>query len=188
MTEGLLEAAELAAADEETLAVEARAGDHLAFGEIYRRYQPVLASYVRPKIGVGTEDTVQNVFVAIHRGLPSYRGPRFFPWAYRVCVNVVTDELRRRHRQGSEDALDGRGELDSGGPTPEEALLAYRLYGRLTEALHGLTEGQRAVFVLARVEGLEYTEIADLLGIPVGTVKSRMFKAVRTLLAVRGED
>ena len=64
---------ELASRSDEDLALEARGGDHLAFGELYRRYYGVIASYVRPKIGDGTEDVIQNVFVSI-RAVGSRKG------------------------------------------------------------------------------------------------------------------
>lgn len=174
---------ELSSWSDEDLALEARGGDHLAFGELYRRYHPVVASYVRPKIGDGTDDVIQNVFLAVHKGLSTYRGPRFFPWVYRICVNTVTDELRRRRRRGLEDTVDS-GVVDGiEGSTPEEELIARRLFSRLSGALERIPEQHRTVFVLARLEGLEYGEIADLLRIPIGTVKSRMWKTVKILMA-----
>lgn len=174
---------ELSSWTDEDLALEARGGEHLAFGELYRRYHPVLVSYVRPKIGDGTDDVIQNVFMALHKGLSTYRGPRFFPWAYRICANTVTDTLRRRRRRGVEDTVEDGVVEGQSGSTPEEELIARRLFGRLSGALERIPEEHRTVFVLARIEGLEYSEIADLLGIPVGTVKSRMWKTVKTLMA-----
>ena len=182
----MLAARDLPEADDETLAIAARDGDHLAFGELYRRYHPVVAGYVRTRIGGSSDDVVQNVFLAILRGLPSYRGPRFFSWAYRICVNVVVDELRRHRRRGLEVSGEVDGVADAGVATPEEELIARRLLSRLSGALARLPEGQRTVFVMARVQGLEYQEIADLLGIPVGTVKSRMWSAVRALIPAGG--
>lgn len=110
------------------------------------------------------------------------RGPRFFSWAYRICVNLVTDQIRlqkRRHdlAQACIDPMETRA------ATPEEELISRQLMDRTRSALQSMPLGQRAVFVLARVEGLSYTEISDLLSIPVGTVKSRIFGAVRTLMA-----
>lgn len=176
--------ADLASRDDESLAREARAGSHLAFAELYRRYRPIVESYVRPRVDLGAEDVVQNVFVAIHRGLESYRGPRFFSWAYRICVNTVVDELRYRRRRGGAEVQIPR-EPNQGADavsTPEEELIARRLFSNLSVTLKELPEAQRTVFVLARVEGLEYQEISEILSIPVGTVKSRMWQAVRTLL------
>lgn len=174
----------LAVRDDESLAREAREGSHLAFAELYRRYRPIVESYVYPRISPGADDVVQNVFVSIHRGLGSYKGPRFFSWAYRICVNAVVDELRYRRRRGGEAVQVSR-ESDHGAgdvPTPEEELIARRLLTTLSGTLKELPEAQRTVFVLARIEGLDYKEISELLSIPVGTVKSRMWQAVRTLL------
>jgi RNA polymerase sigma-70 factor (ECF subfamily) len=185
--QGSFEARELVKTDDEYLALAARAGDHLAFAELYRRYHPIVYSYVCSRLSTGVDDVVQNVFLTIHQGLRTYHGPRFFSWAYRVTVNTVIDELRRRRRRGATE-MAPKGEAivaRDGAPTPEEELIARRLYDRLTGTLGRLPEGQRSVFVLARIEGLEYGEIADLLSIPLGTVKSRMWQAVRTLLATQ---
>lgn len=179
----------LQGADDEELASRARDGDHLAFGELYRRYEPLFVAYVGPRLGEGTADAVQQVFLGILRGLPGYRGPRFFSWAYRICANATADELRRRRRRPRGVPLEDGGEPQAQalGPSPEEVLVAKRLGERLGGALESLPEGQRTVFLLARVEGLGYEAISDLLGIPVGTVKSRMFGAVRALFAEGAE-
>ncbi len=169
--------------EDEALALGAQRGDHLAFGELYRRYAPIFVAYARRKLGEDAVDVVQTAFTSIHARLGTYRGPRFFPWAYRICVNAVTDELRRRNRR-RETALASvttRQSPAKSPPTPEEEVTARQRLLRLAEALKALPESQRNVFVLARVEGLSYHEIADLLDIPEGTVKSRMWHAVRTL-------
>jgi RNA polymerase sigma-70 factor, ECF subfamily len=173
----------LTARDEESLAVGARDGDHLAFGELYRRYHPIFTAYVTPRLPrEDVADTVQAAFLNVLRGLPKYRGPRFFSWAYRICVNTATDELRRRqpgHPPPSPKTATHTAE--SSAPTPEEELIAKRLARHISGALDALPPGQRAVFVLARIDGLDYSEIASLLGVPLGTVKSRMFSALRAL-------
>jgi RNA polymerase sigma-70 factor (ECF subfamily) len=174
---------------DEPLACAARAGSQLAFAELYRRYAPVFAGYARRRLEHGASDVVQVAFIAVFTGLPGYRGPRFFPWAYRICVNAVTDELRRRRRRPEvvTDKLRDDRSLAGQVSTPEQELIAKRLSERLRDALAGLPDGQRAVFVLARVDGLSYAEIAELLDVPEGTVKSRMFKAVKKLFP-KGDD
>jgi len=176
-------------AGDEALAVAARDGSQLAFAELYRRYAPAFASYARRRLSRGASDTVQVAFTAVFTGLPGYRGPRFFPWAYRICVNAVTDELRRRRRRPevTSDELHDDQSLAGEVATPEQELIARRLSERLRDALAELPEGQRAVFVLARVDGLSYAEIAELLDVPEGTVKSRMWKAVKKLFP-KGDD
>ena len=169
--------------DDETLALAAQKGDHLAFGELYRRYAPIYTAYARQKLGDDAVDIVQTVFTLIHARLESYRGPLWFPWAYRICVNAVTDELRRRRRR--REVIDGEVEArrppETSPPSPEEEVIARERLLRLNQDLSGLPDQQRTVFVLARLEGLSYKEIADLMGIPEGTVKSRMWNAIRAL-------
>lgn len=174
---------QIGSADDETLAYAARNGDHLAFGEIYRRYEPIFAGYIRTRITDDrVDDVIQNAFLAIHKGLRNYRGPRFFSWAYRVCVNTATDELRKRRRaQNFESKIGAEKQNPVDVDTPEQVFIAKRLECHFQGELRKLPEGQRTVFVLARIEGLEYREIAQLLDIPIGTVKSRMWKAINFL-------
>lgn len=176
--------------DEESLARAARDGNHLAFGELYRRYQPIFKAYIAPRLAHdGVADVLQSVFLNIHRGLRRYHGPRFFSWSYRICVNTVIDEQRRRRKSLplSQAEVDEKAEVRDQGATPEEELVAKRLATHLSESLDALPAGQRAVFVLARIEGLEYSEVADLLALPIGTVKSRMFTALRALSGKRSQ-
>lgn len=185
---GKLMVAELGRASDEALARAAGAGEHLAFGELHRRYQPIFAGYVRRRLGQDVADVVQNAFIHILKGLPQFSGPRFFPWAFRICVNTVTDELRLRSRRPQLVDTESVSVASTGGHTPEQELLARQLCNQLSLTLDQLPLEQSAVFLLARVQGLGYDEIAALLAIPLGTVKSRMFKAVKALFAKGGES
>ncbi len=165
--------------DDEELVTRFRRGDELAFAELYRRYQPVFFTYAARRIGDRAHDLVQAVFERILNALPSYRGPRFFSWAYRICANLVVDELRRSRPERGWTVADE----EPSAATPEEELIARRRAVRIHRAIAQLPESHRNVFLLARVDGLSYAEIADLLAIPEGTVKSRMFKAVRAVVS-----
>ncbi len=176
-----INATELHASDDEMLARAAQTGDHLAFAELYRRYFPVFAAYAERRLRTEGSDVVQSAFLSIYRGLARYRGPRFFSWAYRICVNAVTDELRKK-RVRRVECLSTNGDPDDlSSPTPEEELIAKRLNEQLNDTLAELPASHRTVFLLARTKGMSYAEIGELLGIPEGTVKSRMFNAVRAL-------
>lgn len=164
---------------DEVLAERARARDAVAFAELYRRYHRLFGAYCRRRVGEDTPDVLQSVFLAVFRGLASYRGPRFLPWAYRICANRVTDALRSTQRQPQREQLDV--DSPSGGTTPEDEFIAKRAATGIHASLMRLPLEQRNVFCMSRIDGLSHAEIADLLGVPVGTVKSRMHKAVRAL-------
>ncbi len=87
-------------AKDEVLAIEASQGNNLAFAELYRRYHAIFGSYACRRLGDDFVDSVQGTFSAIYQKLAGYQGPRFFSWAYRICVNTVTDELRKKQNQG----------------------------------------------------------------------------------------
>ncbi len=155
------------------------------------------------RLGAGSqeaEDLAQEVLLKLYRGASRYQ-PRsqFTAFAMRVARNVWIDNSRRRAARpalrgtgsprpdgeggdlrGLEAAVEGR-EAE-----PSSALSIREEAGRLRRALAELTEGHRMVFEMAVVQGLPYAEIADALEIPVGTVKSRVFHAVRKLRAAIG--
>ena len=141
------------------------------------------------------EDLCQDVFLKIFRSAESYE-PRsqFTAFAMRIAKNAWIDRHRRRGaRVDSVGAvLDGEPELPPEGPDgrdePSRGLEVQEDVERLQAALGTLPEGQRAVFELAVMQELPYAEIASLLDVPVGTVKSRVFHAVRRLRALMGED
>ena len=166
---------------DELLAERAKARDPVAFAELYRRYHRLFGAYCQRRVGEDAHDVLQNVFLAIFRGLRSYRGPRFLPWAYRICANRVTDALRSKQRQPQREELDDAARSDEA--TPEDELIAKRTATGLHASLLRLSLEQRNVFWMSRIDGLSHAEIADLLGVPVGTVKSRMHSAVRALFA-----
>ncbi len=172
-------------ADDETLALAARSGDHLAFAELFARYHPLFFTYASRRLGEDGQDAVQTAFLAIFNGLRKYKGPRFFSWAYRICVNTVTDILRKKKVRADVDGKTrSHAPSESGSPsapTPEQELITRQLSRSISTAIMELPEGHRTVFILARVHGLDYREISELLNIPVGTVKSRMWKAVKQL-------
>jgi RNA polymerase sigma-70 factor (ECF subfamily) len=173
-------------------------GQQWCFAVLVRRYERELYSYLRRMVldaGLA-EDVFQNTFLQVHlkRGLYQIGRP-FRPWLYTVATNQAIDALRRnqRHQQASlntehdsDSALGASGGslLDLvASPTPEPHAFAERNEHQalVRDAVDGLSEHLRAVVVLSYYQGMKYKEIADVLGIPVGTVKSRLHTAIRRL-------
>lgn len=169
----------------------AAAGDREAYDELVRRYQAPIVNLVRALTGGDTdaEDLAQEAFVRAWRGLRRFRGDSAFrTWLYGVTVNVVRTHYGRRKRFRRLFWVGG-GETE-GGPEPadpdtgiEDALVMRNAIDR---ALAALPPDLREAVTLRDVQGLEYREIADVLGVPIGTVESRIFRArqkLRPLLA-----
>lgn len=182
-------------ASDERLAVYARRGDAAAFAALVQRYEAPLFRYVRRMLGnaADAEDVFQETFLRVHQHLDRYRADApFRPWLYSIATNLCRDRLRSRRRHpmvalesplsGNPDGPRWSERLASGAPSPDSAACADETAERLQAALSKLPVKQRAVFLMARYEGLLYEEIAKSLRIPVGTVKSRMNKAVKFLM------
>ena len=130
------------------------------------------------------EDLVQDLFLKLFSQAHRYQArERFAAFAFRVARNAWIDRTRRqRGDSGTPQAFsDGEHEAASPPPDPLESLARGEEKQRFDRALRALSEGHRMVVELGVIQELPYSEIASLLGIPVGTVKSRMFHAVRKL-------
>jgi RNA polymerase sigma-70 factor (ECF subfamily) len=186
--------------DEGLLIARVQQGDTAAFGELVGRYQSRLYTLAYRMLGQReeAEDTVQEAFVQAFRALHRFRpGERFAPWIYRIATNLCIDALRkRRYRQLSLDSpvledADRYRYVAGGGNSPEEELLAADLRRWLERAVGALPPNYRAVVVLRHVQGLSYQEIAAVLGVPLGTVKTRLFRAreiLRRQLEAEGRE
>jgi RNA polymerase sigma-70 factor (ECF subfamily) len=180
--------------DEELIGL-AREGDKNAFEVLVGRYEMPLFNYVRRMVGSATdaEDLFQETFLRVYTHLDGFRTTaRFRPWVYRIATNICRDHLRyrRRHPHVSLDA-EIRSEESPGAlldrieapiPNPSELASGAEAAELLEASVAKLSAKHRAVFLMSRYEGMQYEEIARTLGIPVGTVKSRMNKAVNFLL------
>lgn len=166
----------------------ARAGDPAAFEEIFLRHRNQIysLSYRMTGNAADAEDLCQDVFVVAMRKIGSFQGrSSFSTWLYRVAVNRSKDFLRKRKRTPEVLHDCEMGEL---GPSeeetykereigPEGSALQAEAQKLVMEALAQLPESLRAPLVLHELQGFEYSEVASLLRIPVGTVKSRIFRA-----------
>jgi RNA polymerase sigma-70 factor (ECF subfamily) len=165
------------------LVERARRGDLASFNELVLQHQRQVYAVCLRMLGqtAAAEDATQEAFVSAWRNLGGLRGDRFGPWLLRIAANVCTDELRRRKRRPGvslEDALEEGGfQPADPDPLPEASLLSSELRGAIDRAILTLPEEQRLVVILSDVEGLDYQEIADVMGGSLGTVKSRLSRA-----------
>lgn len=159
---------------DEYLVLESRLGDARAFSRLVRRWQPRLLrhAYGFTRDREAARDVTQESWMAIIRGLASLRDPaRFRAWAFRIVANksrdwVRREQARRRAREGLEPA--------PARSQPGPARMAIR---RVRAGLARLEPGQRVILTRFYLEEMSVREIADALGIPRGTVKSRLFYA-----------
>jgi RNA polymerase sigma-70 factor (ECF subfamily) len=182
--------------DEELLARYKTEGDRAAFEDLVQRYERELYSYLRRYLGDAAlaEDAFQATFLQVHLKIDQFDPERKFrPWLYTIATNQAIDAQRRnkRHRMVS---LDRRNQSDMEG---DVGSLLQLLVGKepgaasnlereerqewVRQALENLPEQLRSALVLVYYQGLKYREAADVLGIPVGTIKSRLHAAILKL-------
>ena len=162
-------------------------GDRPAFEELYRRYSRAVLGLALRRLGDRgrAEDAAQDAFVAIWRSARTYDSARGngAPWLYAVARNAITDGLRRTPEPAAEVP-----ETPSGEPDPaaraERSWTAWRVH----RALETLPESERVVIEVAYWRGLSQSEIAELLEIPLGTVKTRTRSALNRLAHELGNE
>jgi RNA polymerase sigma-70 factor (ECF subfamily) len=167
-----------------------------AFGVLLRRYERELYGYLRRYLGDANlaEDVFQNTFLQLYVKSSQYEpGRPVRPWLYTIATNQAIDALRRNGRHQAVSLDQGRDELPDGDVHslidtlqsrevgPVEAADSEERRERIRASVERLPDFLRQVLVLAYYQGLKYREIADILGIPVGTVKSRLHAALNKL-------
>ncbi len=159
-------------------------GDTAEFGEIIRRHQGRIASFASRILGGdhdAAEDVTQETFLRLWRTRSTYqRQGRLTHYLLRIATNLCRDRQRADAVYPTLDLTDAV-EIASGTPEPDCVLAATTLADAVHQALCGLPEAQRTVFVLSHYEQLSYRDIATLLKCPIGTVASRKSMAVETL-------
>ena len=164
----------------------ARNGDQAAFGELVRQYQKrvfALAARMCPTPELA-EEAAQEAFLAAWQGLPFFRGDSAFAtWLYRLTSNACVDLLRKenRHQGPSLDDEAVGAEVPDPAPTPEKAVEQKELRGQIEAGLRSLSPEHREVLILREIQQLSYDEIADVLSLDLGTVKSRINRGRRQL-------
>jgi RNA polymerase sigma-70 factor (ECF subfamily) len=176
------------AGDESDLVRAAQGGDESAFTGIVVRYQRAVyrIAYGLVRNHSDADDLAQETFIRAYQAIGRFRvGEPLLPWLSRITVNLAYSLFRRRKRR-PETALDPlveSGRQWSAGEDPAEETAKRERERHLGEAFEGLKPEHRAVLVLRVVEGLAYDEIAKSLGVPVGTVMSRLSRARAELKA-----
>ena len=169
--------------EEATLVERCRGGDELAWEWLVRRCQGRVYGLAYHYLGSAEDarDVAQEAFVRVYRQLASFEGDRFMAWLLRITRNLCIDQLRRRKtRPPAEDVradADGDTAPRDAAPSPEQAWLADARRRLVHQALQRLDGANREVILLKDIQGLRLDEIADLLGLPIGTVKSRAHRA-----------
>jgi RNA polymerase sigma-70 factor (ECF subfamily) len=174
--------------DETALIKDAQRGDLDAFNTLVLHYQDTLYNTARRILGDDelAADATQEAFISAFRGLNSFRGGSFKAWLMRTVTNAAYDELRRRKRRPTTplepdtDEADGMDEprwLADPSLSPEDTAEAHEIEHAMEHCLEGLPFDYKAVVVMADIEGLDYTEVAAAVRVPLGTVKSRLARA-----------
>lgn len=166
----------------DTLLEKCRQGDDLAWEGLVRRYQgrvfAVAMHYMRDR--EEARDVAQDVFIKLYRKLDTLRsGETFLPWLIRMTRNSAIDQIRRLKTRTPEESvpLDEGPEIATAQPSPEQDSLRRWRTGLLHRALDGLSEQSREIIQLKDIQELKLNEIADMLALPLGTVKSRSHRA-----------
>ena len=178
------------------LVEECRSGDGAAFDELVRRYKDRIYNIVYRFVGNhdAAAEVAQETFVRAYRGIAAFRGSaKVYTWLYSIAANRARNWLRDAGRKGRDQAVSLDGLLESGvdctrnHQDPRAAAEHHELEEALQRCLSELPDHYRMAFVLRTFEDLSYEEIADALGCPTGTVKSRINQA-RKMLRDRLQD
>ena len=188
------------------LVARAQAGDKKAFGLLVEKYHRklvrLLSRYIRDAAEV--EDVAQEAFIKAYRALPAFRGESaFYTWLYRIGINTAKNHLvatgRRAPTSTEVEAEDAEGleegELLRDINTPESVLLSKEIAATVNGAMEQLPEDLRTAIQLREIEGMSYEDIAKIMDCPIGTVRSRIYRAreaiaekLRPLLEMRQDQ
>ncbi|OIP09224.1 MAG: RNA polymerase sigma factor RpoE [Betaproteobacteria bacterium CG2_30_68_42] len=173
---------------DQALVERAQRGDKKAFGLLVGKYQRKLARLLSRLIRdpAEVEDVTQEAFIKAYRALPSFRGDSaFYTWLYRIGVNTAKNYLVSQNRRAPTSTAfdaDEAENFEEGDQlrdinTPENMLLSKQMGNTVNAAMEVLPEDLRTAIVLREIEGLSYEEIAKIMDCPIGTVRSRIFRA-----------
>jgi len=184
-----------------------RAGEAACFDELVRRYRAELLHFLIRFMSsrAAAEDVFQNTFLQVHLSIETFDvNRRFKPWLFTIAANKARDYLRKRARRPAAplsapvggDGEDGQTFVDlmeADLPMPEQRLEAAELEQRVREVVEQMPDHLREILLLAYFQKFSYNEIAEVLGIPLGTVKSRLHTAVANFaekwkIANRGDE
>ena len=164
-----------------------RKGDVRAFDLLVRKYRHKILGLISRYVHDWSEgeDVAQEAFVRAWRALPAFRGESaFYTWMYKIAVNTAKNHLVAQGRRPPADDLDADTavQIEAGArlrdeATPERELARHEIERTVFETVEALPEELRVAITLREVDGLSYEEIAERMGCPIGTVRSRIFRA-----------
>ena len=171
---------------DQQLVQRAQKGDTRAFDLLVLKYQGRVANLVSRYVGnaAEVEDVTQEAFIKAYRALPKFRGDSaFYTWLYRIAANAAKNHLVALGRRPSSDqVIDEAEQFDLPGKlkdhqSPDAVLMGMELEQAVNSAIDSLPDELKAALTLREFEGLSYEEIAEILSCPIGTVRSRIFRA-----------
>ncbi len=177
---------------DQQLVERAQRGDKQAFGLLVAKYQRklgrLLSRFIRDPAEV--EDVAQEAFIKAYRALPSFRGDSaFYTWLYRIGINTAKNYLVAMGRRAptttefdseeAENFEDGDQLRDLN--TPEAELMTRQIAATVNQSMEELPEELRTAITLREIEGMSYEDIANVMNCPIGTVRSRIFRARETI-------
>lgn len=176
-----------AAETDQQLVAKVQGGDSRAFDVLVLKYQHkifgLISRYVRDSDEV--QDVAQEAFIKAYRALPRFRGDSaFYTWLYRIAINTAKNHLVSRSRRppGSDVDIEDAEYYEGGGAlrdleNPENALFGNELKAVVEQSLNELPDDLRTAVTLREFDGLSYEDIAEIMDCPIGTVRSRIFRA-----------
>lgn len=179
---------------DQILVEKAQGGDKHAFDQLVSKYQRklgrLLSRFIRDSAEV--EDVCQEAFIKAYRALPSFRGDSaFYTWLYRIGINTAKNYLVSQGRRAPTTTEFDNDEAESFDDasqlrdinTPESLLLTKQIGQTINAAMDALPEELRTAIVLREIDGMSYEEIAGIMDCPIGTVRSRIFRAREAVAA-----
>jgi len=172
---------------DQALVVRVQQGDKKAFDLLVLKYQLRLSKLVSRFLRNQSDvpDVVQEAFIKAYRALPNFRGESaFYTWLYRIAINTAKNHLVAQSRKSPANSIDVQDAEDYGASewlkeyaSPEREALASELEATIHQAMGDLSSDLREAVTLREIEGLSYEDIAAVMDCPIGTVRSRIFRA-----------
>lgn len=175
--------------DELELARAAQKGDLNAFNHLVFEYQEMAFNLAYRMLGDPdiAADATQNAFISAYKALGGYRGGSFKSWVMRIVSNACLDEIRRQKRRPTvplepydpeeDEEIESPFWLKDESPSPEAILESSELEDAIQKCLQSMKQDFRLMVVMVDIQGLDYQEVADSTGLPLGTIKSRLARA-----------
>jgi RNA polymerase sigma-70 factor (ECF subfamily) len=173
--------------DERQVVAAARGGDQQAFEALVLKYQDRIYRLIQRLVSGSDaiDDLAQEVFIRAYRSLGDFKGESsLYTWLYKIALNLCRNHYRTRGRRPAHEELDdadGATGLEAAGGTPEDEVFRREFWEQLRRGLDELPAEQREAVVFCDLEGMSYEEMADVMGVPIGTVRSRIFRGRRAL-------